>query len=96
MEIDDAALVDRAVELIEISGEVHTVVLDNVRRAADACGGIVAVFGHFVSGTGDDEAGCRGDVERVLAIATGTHHVDVAVTVQGYGHARGEDAVAET
>ena len=96
MEIDDAALVDGAVELVEVSGEVHAMVLDNVRRAADACGCVVAVFCHFISCTGNDEAGCRGDVESVLAVTAGTDHIDIAVTVQRYGYARGENAIAET
>jgi hypothetical protein len=95
MEIDDAALVDGTVELVDIIREVHTMVLDDVGSTTDARSSIVAMLSDFVSGTCDDEARSSRDIECVLAVTASSHHVDVTVTVERHRHARFEDAVTE-
>ena len=96
MEIDDARLVDAAVELVEVIGELHSVVLDDIGGTAHRSGGEVAMLRHLVAGTGDDEARGGGNVERVLAVAARSHHVDVAVAVEHGRHTRGKYSVTET
>ena len=96
MQIDDAGLVERAVQPVDVVGELDAVVLDDVRCAADAGGCVVAVLGDFIACAGDDEAGGGRYVERVLAVAAGAHHVDVAVAVEDGGHAGLQYAVAES
>ena len=95
MEVDDAALVDGAVELVEIIGEDHAVVRDDVGCATDARRCIVAVLSHLISCACDDEAGSGRDIERVLAVATCSYHVDVTVAVEGHGDTRRKDTIAE-
>ena len=95
MEIDDACLVERTVEGVEVTGKAHTVKGYHVGGSAHTGGGIIAMLGDLVAGAGDDEA-CRGrDVERILAVAASAHHVDIAFAVQRGLHAGLQYAVAE-
>ncbi len=95
VQVDDAALVDGAVQTVQIVGEGHAVVGYHVGRSAGACGRVVAVLGHFVACSGYHEARRGGYVERVFAVAPGAYHVDVAVAVERHGHSRLQYAVAE-
>ena len=95
VQIDDACLVERAVQLVDVVGELDAVMGNDVRGTADAGGSIVAVLGHLIAGTGDDEAAGGRDIKGVLAVAASADHVDVAVGIEDGGHARLQDAVAE-
>jgi NAD-specific glutamate dehydrogenase len=95
MQIDDAALVDRTVQLVDIVGEHSPMVLDDVRRTTHTRCREVAVLGHLISRSGDDKARGGRDVERVLAVASRSHHVDVAVAVEWHEHSGLQDAIAK-
>ena len=79
VEIYDSSLVERAVETVDIAGKLDAMMSNDVRCSTDGGGGIVAVFGHLVSGTGNDKAGGSGDIESILAVATCAYDVNVAV-----------------
>lgn len=95
MKIHDAAFVDGSVEFVDIVGKHHAMVLDNIRSTTHACGGIVAMLGHLVTGTGNDEARGRRDVKRILTIAACTNDVDVTVAVERHRYASLQDTVTE-
>lgn len=57
MQIDDAGLVEAAVQLVNIISELHAVVSDDVRSTTDGSGSEVAMFCDFVAGACDNEAG---------------------------------------
>ena len=56
MEINDAALVDGAVQLIDIIRELDAVMGNDIRRTAGTGCRIVAVLGHLIARTGNHEA----------------------------------------
>ncbi|CUQ43344.1 Uncharacterised protein [Segatella copri] len=62
-------------------------VLDDVAGTAHRSSRIVAVLCHLVTRTRNDEAGSSRNVKGVLAVATGSHHVNVAVAIQDGWHA---------
>ena len=82
MKIDDACLVERTVQLIDVVGKLDAVMGYDVRCTRHRGGGIIAVLGDFVTCTGNDKTAGGRDVEGVLAVATCTYHVDVAVGVE--------------
>ena len=96
MKIDNAGLVDGTVQLGKVVGKHDAVIADDIAGPTDARGGIVSMLGHLVAGPGDDKAGCRRNVERVLPVATRPHDVDVAVAIQGDRNAGGQDSVTKT
>ena len=96
MQIYDTTLVDAAVELVGICGEHHTMVPDDIRRPTHGCCRIVAVFGHLISSTGNDEAGRSGDVESILAVATRTDNVYIPVAVEQGRDTRGQYAIPKS
>ena len=96
MKINDACLVDAAVQLVYIIGKLNTMVLNDVAGTAHRSSRIVAVLCHLVTRTRNDEAGSSRNVKGVLAVATGSHHVNVAVTIQDGWHACGKNSVTET
>ena len=96
MEIDNTDLGHAAVQLLQVIGELHAVLGDDIAGATGAGSCVVTVFGHLIACTGDDKTARGGDVERVLAVSTGANDVDVAVAVQGDGHASLQDTVAKT
>ena len=55
MQIDDACLVERAVQTVDIISKLDAVVSDDVRCTADRGGGVVAVLGYLIACTCDDE-----------------------------------------
>ena len=95
MEINDARLVDAAIQTVDIIRELHAVVLDDIRCTAHRCGCVVAMLSHLIAGTGDDEAGCGRNIEGILAVAARTHYIDVAVAVEDGRNASGKDAITE-
>ena len=95
MEIDDSCFVQTAVQLVNVVSKLDAMMLDDVRSAAHAGRCIVAVLGHFIACASNYEASCRGDVEGVLAVASCTHNIDIAVCLKNGGHTRFEDAVAK-
>ena len=62
--------------------------LEHVGGAARRAGGPVAVLRDACSGRGGDEAGCRRDVERARAVASGADDVDDVLARGRDGHAR--------
>ena len=95
MQIDDACLVERAVQTVDIVGELDAVVLDDIRGTTDARRGIVAVLGDLIARAGNHKTTGRRDIKRVLAVATRAYHVNVAVGIQDGGYPRLQDTVAE-
>ena len=95
MQVDNARLLEATIQAVEVVGETDAVMLDDIAGAAHRCSGIVAVLCHLVAGTGNDEASCGGDVERVFTIAARADHVDIAVGIQNGGHTGFQNAVAE-
>lgn len=51
MQIDNARLVQTAVQLIDIIGELDSVIGNHIRCPTGRGGGIVAMLGYFVTGT---------------------------------------------
>ena len=49
MEIDDATLIDGAVELVHVVSELHAVVLDDIGSTAHGSCSIVAMLSHLVA-----------------------------------------------
>ena len=95
MQIDDARLVERAVELVQIGGEHHAMVPDDIGSSAHRCSGKVAVLGHLVSRPRYHEASRGGDVESVLAVSARSHHVNIPIAIQLGGNARLQDTIPE-
>ena len=95
MQIGEAAFVDGTVEGVKVVGELYAVLLDDVRGSGDGRGGIVAVLCHFIACAGHDETCARGDVERVLLVASRTYDVDVLRSVEQGWYACFQNAVAE-
>ena len=96
MKINDACLVDAAVQLVHVVGKLDTVVPDDVAGAAHRGSRIVAVLCHLVARTRNDEAGGGRNVEGILAVTTCSHHVNVAVAIQDGWHTSGKNSVTET
>ena len=95
MQIYDARLVDGAVQLVDVVCKPHAMLGNHIRSSARRCGGIVAVLGHFVSRTGNHKA-CRSrDVKRVLAVATCSNHIDIAVAIENGRHSCLQNTIAE-
>ena len=88
MQIDNAALVHAAVQLVNIVGELDTMLGNHIRGSRGRGGSIVAVLGHLIACTCDHKARGGGDVEGVLAVASRAHHINVTVAVQGDGDPR--------
>ena len=95
MQIDDACFVETAVQLVNVIGELNTMLGNHVGCSAGRRGGIVAVLGHLIAGTGNDEAAGGRAVEGVLAVAASTYDVDITVAMQGNGNASLQDTVAK-
>ena len=68
------------------SGHVDTQLLEDVRAAAAARHGSVAVFGNLDSARGDDHRGRRRHVERARAIATRAARIEHVARRRGQGH----------
>ena len=88
MEIDNTALVDGTVQLIDIVRELDAVVGNDIRGAAGTGCRIVTMLGHLVTSTCNHETAGGGDIEGVLPVATRSHYIDIAVAVERYGNTR--------
>ena len=71
------------------------VVFEHAAGSRHGGGGIVAVLGYFVSGSGHYEAGTRRDVERILAVAARAHNVNGSIGIQVDGRTGFEQTVAQ-
>ena len=54
------------------------------------------MLSHLVTSTSDDETRGGRDIESILAVATRTDHVDVAVTIEDGRNACRQDTITET
>ena len=72
----DAHFLDAGGHLRGVQVEVAAQRHQHVGRPAAAAGGAVAVLGHALPGSGNDERGCGGDIESVLAVAARAAGVD--------------------
>ena len=72
----DVRLLDASRDAVGTEIDLHAERLEDVRAAARARRGPVAVFGHPAAGTRHDERGHRGDVEAVRPVAAGADDVD--------------------
>ena len=96
MQINDASLVEASVQLVNIIGKLNAVVLDDIRGTRNGGGSIVAVFGDFVTCTGNDKTTGGRDVKGVFAVTASTYHVDIAVGIEDGRNTRLQNAITET
>ena len=95
MEVNHVAALDALAQLAGIFGEFDAVVFEYTAGPRYGGGGVVAVLGYFVSGSGHYEAGTRGDVERILAVAACAHNVNGSIGIQVDGCSGFKQTVAQ-
>ena len=96
MQINDTTFVDATVEFVDVVSKFHTVIGDDIRCSTGTCSCIVAMLGHLISGTRNNEARSGGYIECVLAVATSAHHVDISVAVERHRYSCLKDTIAES
>ena len=96
MQIDDACLVERTVQPVDVIGELDAVMSNHIGGATHGSCRIVAVFCYLIACAGNDETGGGRDVEGVFAVATRTYYIDIAVAVEDGWYACFQNAIAET
>ena len=95
MEVNHVAALDALAQFARVFGEFDAVVFEYTAGPRYGGGGVVAVLGYFVSGSGYYEAGTCGDVERILTVAARAHNVDGAVGIQVDGCSGFKQTVAQ-
>ena len=96
MQVDDAGLIDGAVQSVHIGGKLYTVVLDDIAGTAYRRGGIVTVLGYLVARTCNDETRCGGYIKSVLAVTACSHHIYIPVAVKERRNTRSQYTVTES
>ena len=86
MQVGQVAFVHAAAQGVGVGGEADAVFLDDVAGTAHRRGTIVAVLGYLVARTCHHKAGAGGDVECILAVASGTHNVDGTIGREVHGY----------